>query len=134
MDIEKIIEKINWVELHKDFALHGYGMTVEIYEDGSHECMSSGSYTKNAVASLQTQGLEDFEETYSEGWATKITDTEDENYDKYIEDETGKIMTLSEMIAKCIEEGEWTETYEGWEKTIRSDIQDQMQYEEEVGA
>lgn len=133
LDTDKIIENINWEKIHKEMITGSYNKHIEIYDDGSHSAMDSGNYTQNAVAILVGYGGGNIHiQEYAEGWATEITDTEDENYCCYRHDETGEIMTADEMVNISIEEGEWIELEEEWKESVREDIQQQIQDEEDL--
>ena len=102
---ERFVRELDWKAIHKEMVNNQYGMKIEIYEDGTYSVLTSGSYTKEAVAVVKTTG-EYLDEEYFDGWLTRNDDGE------LVEDETGKVWDESAAVRDAIENGEWY--YEEW--------------------
>lgn len=129
LDIEKLFEKIDWVELHELQTLtDGYRCPIIIWaDDGSLDLLSSGSWpnTDRYFFSMSTCGWGNVNVSlYAEGWATEKLDEYGHSTGTWIEDGTGREMTEEEVVGECIVDGDWSELYEHWKNDLRREHDD----------
>lgn len=118
---ENTIDNIDWIEFHKAMRHYDYGMNLWIYEDGTIDVQTSGTYPGNnssVVAIIKTWGSSGSDECYYEGWGT--WDRENEEFTT----DDGRVLTEMEAIDECIENGDWTEQIESWKEEIKRQITD----------
>ena len=100
INIEKSIDNVNWLELHKDLVLNcGNNKKVIISRDGSH---------KVVVSDKSLCGFDD----YIIGVLNCVTDIE-------IKDD---------IQQEALLEGDWDPLYEKWKDIIRSQYQQVIKY------
>lgn len=107
-------DRIDWTEVHLDYALRPYGDQICINADGSHFIIDSSlSLRENGdvIAILKCQGNNIDRTTYYEGWA------EPQDDGTYLTDD-GRELTYEEMITESIREGEWNDLYDDWEQEL----------------
>ena len=135
LDIEKLIEKVDFNEIMILQHFSDCGSRIHVWEDGGLEVMGQGTYPGNtdlwyAVINCFGRGNID-ESAYSEGWAEE---QETEVGRQYIETATGLIMTPDEMIRKCLEEGDFVDSIEMIKDQIRDQHQEDIDREDEANA
>lgn len=122
-DIKKLLEKLDWIKIHKELALHaGYNDQIIIWYDGTISVESTSTIfdTDNEYLRLHTWGRGNTEEDgYADGWCTY-----DEESGDYIEDGTNRQLTADEMILECIEEGEHDQSIELWKNKLKQQYKD----------
>jgi len=102
---EELVNKINLTELHKTLVFSGANSNVIIWMDGTFDALSSNSWPGEDIEKwvvLKAWGNVD-STFYSEGFYTE-TENEDGEYG-FLNPDTNKFLTRSEMINECIEEG-----------------------------
>ena len=123
IDIEKIIEKIDFHEIMNLQHFNDHGSHIYVWEDGDIEVMSQGTRPGNTdiwYALIDCFGRGNIDEsTYAEGWAEEY-ESEDGSFGMgYIDIETGLVMTPDEMITKCLEDGDFTDSIEMLKDHVR---------------
>ena len=131
LNLEELFEKIDWTKLHIEQTLHpDYNDSIIIWaEDASIEVLSSNNYydTDEYCLHMRTEGFNNVDPTpYAEGWTDEEMDEYDNHTGNYVESDTGRIMTLEEMVFECIEEGEWDDLYEHWKEKFRRDYEEDL--------
>ena len=130
-ELKKAIDNIDWEQLHMDRVFYDRGYWIWLYWDGNDvhtEIHSQGTIpaTGNAVFGFFQCDIDNSARFYAEGWATEITDENSNHYGRFIDDESGLIMTEREMIIDAIENGDWTDAYCDWEKQLIHDFEDEQ--------
>ena len=123
-ELELAIEQIDWQQIHKDRVFNDHGCSIWLYWDGNDvhtEIHSQGTIpaTGNAVFGFFQCDIDNSARFYAEGWATEITDENSNHYGRFIDDESGLIITRYEMICEAIYNGEWSEAYERWAEELK---------------
>ena len=121
---EKIAEKIDFCGLHKQLVLTDN--QVWIYEDGSFEVETSGTYpgSESTVVLILNGRNYDTDDSYFEGWGVI---QEDEYGDEIFLADDGRRLSKIEAAYEAIEDGDWTE----WREEIIEKIENELQLEEE---
>ena len=126
---EKLVEKIDMVELHKELALSNSGSNIIIWSDGTIDTLTAGTMpnTEDEYILMKAWGIGNIDSgTYSEGFYTQ-TDEQHENC-LFFNPETKKELELEEMVAECIEDGCWDDFATGIEETIKRDMETEAAY------
>lgn len=126
--IESLVAKIDMTELHHAVVFSNSGDNIIVWEDGTFDILSSGTYpgeTEEEYIIIKAQGIGNIDSTqYSNGFYTQ-TELQMEN-GLFYNPETGRELTLNEMVAECIDEGEWG--------SFASDIKNQLRAQLEMRA
>lgn len=122
LNIERFLEKINWLELHKECVLtDDYNDLIVIWLDGTFENLGNDMpNTTNYYFSVHTYGFGNVDASaYADGWATELQDGYGNYTRVYANNTTGERMTQKEMVTKCIEDGDWDHVYDAWKQELR---------------
>lgn len=130
-ELKKAIDNIDWEQLHMDRVFYDRGYWIWLYWDGEkvHTELQSQSRSPgpdNVLFGMFPCDIDGSDYQYSEGWATYVDDCENDNYGKYIDNESGLIMTEHEMIIDAIENGDWTDAYCDWKEQLIHDFENEQ--------
>ncbi len=119
MNAEEILDKIDWIEFHKEMVL--YNSNIYIFDDGTMEAHQRSDFIVNdrVVAEMKSTGIGDSASDYSEGWAKQ-----DYTTGEYVVIEDGRRLNTDEMIKASIEERDWDEDINIWKQEIREQIEE----------
>jgi len=126
-DASEVLNGVDWKELHSAMAFSQAGDKVILWWDGTISTMDSGTYPNpDSMEKIlhifhpAGMGNVDHQSSYFENWGTEQEDG------TISVDETGEIMTLSEAIADCVENGDFTDWYEGWENEVMQEFEEEL--------
>lgn len=117
--IESILQDMDWTEIHKARVFGDYGQKIVLHTDGEFSTQDQGTYYQDpdaagVISYLNCWGLGNIDTTdYTEGWTKAQTDEDGIETGMYVVDygyedeDEGKVLELSEVIEKAIEEGCW---------------------------
>ncbi len=101
--IEKIIKKVDWVEVHELIALQSWGMGIWIHGDSKISLHTQGSYPNpnydgndRVIVTLTAVGNNRDDRYYLDGWTTM-----DDDGNIFV-DEDGKEISLENAVYECI--------------------------------
>lgn len=130
-NIEKILEKVDWQDVHEKMVFSDFGTKICIWEDGSivelgqNETFSEKGWEGN-IGVLKAWGIGNIDSSeYLDGWGTIDEETGE------FTTETGERISQEKAVRAAIENGDWSYLYEGWREELLQQWEEE-QVEKEI--